>query len=51
VIDSDVTVVDGSVGFDVHAALPMAIVALKRRRRTVDAESGMGTCPVDVAFR
>jgi len=51
VIDSDVTVVDGSVGFDVHAALPMAIVALKRRRRTVDAESGMGTCPVDAAFR
>jgi hypothetical protein len=43
VIDSDVTVVDGSVGFDVHAAPPMAIVAQKRRRRTVDVEVGMGT--------
>lgn len=53
VMDNDVIVVDGSVGFDVHAAVPAAMTAPQRRsRRMVDVEVRMGaTCPVDDAFR
>jgi len=50
-MDNDVTVADGSVGFDVHAAPAMAMAAQRKKRTTVDVEVGMGTCPVDVALR
>jgi hypothetical protein len=51
VMDNDVIVVDGSVGFDVHAALP-AIAPQRRSRRTIEVEVRMGgTCSVDDAFR